>query len=150
MKHRNPINLILSQYFICLLSIVLLVLCFAAPKLVPWFAMLRGDILIGREPLLFITVYASVLPAAVVLYCLYRLLKNIGCNIVFTLNNVALLGHIANCCTVETVILVFSALYYPSFGIIGILAAFMSLILRVVAAVFQQAVVLKEDNDLTV
>ncbi len=149
MKNKD-LNLRLSQYFILLLAIALLTICFATPKIVPWFAQLRNELLEGCEPLLFITVYSSVLPASFLLYFMHTLLKNINDNQVFTPNNVKLLKHISNCCLIETVILALSGLYYPTFGIMAVLAVFMSLILRVVSSVFRQAVDLKDDNDLTI
>ncbi len=118
--------------------------------MLPWFAEMRIELSKGREPLLFATVYGSVVPAGFVLYFMHRLLKNICDNEIFTLENVKNLKRISNCCLIETVILALSGLYYPTFGIMAVLSLFATLILRVISSVFQQAVDLKDDNDLTI
>lgn len=150
MKQRDCMYLKLSQYFVWLLGAALLVFSVFVPKLVPWFVELRRDQLRGYEALLFATVYASVLPAAYALYCMHRLLKNIGRDTVFVPINVVLLRRLTACCALEVVICGLSALYYPGFWMAAVAAVLMALLLRVVAAVFQQAVALKEENDLTV
>ena len=143
-------SLRLAQFFVCCFMLALVVICLGAPKFVPWFAALRGAPLTGREPLLLASIYLSVPPAAWVLWLLHRLLGRIRRGQVFTRENAASLGRISVCCMIAAVIFALSALYYPSFWMLAVTAALVSLMLGVLHTVFAQAVDIKEENDLTV
>ncbi|MBQ2868015.1 MAG: DUF2975 domain-containing protein, partial [Firmicutes bacterium] len=69
---------------------------------------------------------------------------------VFTDENVSLLRRISWCCFLAALITLISSRFYLVFGLIGIAAAFMGLILRVVKNVIQQAVIIKAENELTI
>lgn len=100
------------------------------------------------RPLTF-TVLGSCAVALVALFCLDRLLVNIRRNQVFIHENVTLLRRISWCCFGIALILLVSY-YYMMFLVAGLAAAFMGLILRVVKNVIEEAVILKNDNDLTI
>lgn len=98
---------------------------------------------------LMVTILASCVVALVALFCLDLLLQNIRKGKVFISENVALLRRISWCCFGIAIIL-FVSYYYLLFIIAGIAAAFMGLILRVVKNVIEEAIVLKDENDMTI
>lgn len=99
---------------------------------------------------LFITVYTCVLPVLASLVCLDRLLANIKRGEVFTDINVRLLRILSWCSFTFSVILFVSGFYYILFLIIAICAAILGLILRVIKNVFEQAIIIKQENDFTI
>ena len=101
-------------------------------------------------PVLLAAFYSCALPAAVLLWKLRSLLSAIGQGQVFTVRNVAALRHISWCCfVVAAICLGFGFAYLPIF-FVAVAAAFMGLILRVIKNVFEQALILKEENDYTI
>lgn len=94
--------------------------------------------------------YLCVIPAAVLLWSLDRLLAGISRGQVFCPESIWLLRRISWCCmAVAAICLPFSLLFFP-FLLVAAAAAFMGLILRVVKNAFQQALALKEENDYTI
>ena len=57
---------------------------------------------------------------------------------------------VSRCCVAAAVISALSALYYATFLVIAISAAFMALIVRIVRNVFQTAIGMKDELDYTV
>ncbi len=99
---------------------------------------------------LMVTLYACIVPGAVSLFCLDRLLANIEKNEVFIESNVRLLRFISWCCFAVSAILFVSGFYYIFLLIVAVAAAFLGLILRVVKNVIEQAVHIKRENDFTI
>lgn len=98
---------------------------------------------------LMVTLFGSCIVAFVALMCLDKLLRNIRGNQVFIRENVILLRRISWCCFGVALIL-FCSYYYLFFLIAGIAGAFIGLILRVVKNVIEEAIVLKNESDLTI
>lgn len=96
------------------------------------------------------TIYACCVPAAFLLYHLYRLLNNIGEDQIFNEENIRHLRVISWCCIAAGLICLVSGLYYLPWLLLAVAAAFIGLILRVVKNVIQLAVVLKNENDYTI
>ncbi len=69
---------------------------------------------------------------------------------VFIMKNVVSLRHISWCCFLGAAICLVSALYYFPWALVGVAAAFMGLIVRVVKNVFARAVSLQDDADFTI
>ena len=103
----------------------------------------------GLTPFL-ITIYLGCIPAAILLICLYFLLRRIGAGDVFIAGNVKTLRYISWCCFAGGAICAASALYYVPWIAVGVAAAFMGLIVRVVKNVVAKAVSLQDDVDLTI
>lgn len=97
-----------------------------------------------------VSAYLLMIPAAIALGYLYRLLKNIGREEVFVESNVRCLRRISWACYLAALICLASMLYYLPFGLAAAAAGFMGLILRVVKNVFAEAVSLKLENDFTI
>ncbi|MEG1782144.1 MAG: DUF2975 domain-containing protein [Oscillospiraceae bacterium] len=143
-------SLKLSKICIYIFFVSGVLLCIFAPYLLNLLVEMRPDVLKGKLPLLYLSVYCLSLPAFLALYNLYRLLDNIDKQLVFTQGNVSILRSLSWLCILAGVISLVSSLYYLPFLIVGILAAFVGLILRVVKNVFCEAVQLKADNDFTI
>ena len=69
---------------------------------------------------------------------------------IFTADNVRRLRIVSWCCVGAALLCLVSALYYPSFLLVTAAAGFMCLIVRVVKNVFQQAISMKSELDLTI
>ena len=118
----------------------------------PWLVNGYVDYLGKRQSVaqpLMVTLIASCVVALVALLCLDRLLVNIKKSQVFIPENVALLRRISWCCFGVAIVLLVSY-YYLFFLIAGIAAAFIGLVLRVVKNVIEEAIILKNENDLTI
>lgn len=94
--------------------------------------------------------YALLIPTAIALWNLYRLLANISREEVFEPANVRCLRELSWACFLAAVICLVSASYYIPFLFLAVLTGFMGLILRVVKNVFAEAVALKQENDYTI
>ncbi|MBQ1215684.1 MAG: DUF2975 domain-containing protein [Firmicutes bacterium] len=132
------------------LALLLAILCaIFSPHIVNWYISVSGKAEWLAEPIL-ISLLACCVPALGALLWLHKLLSNIAKDQVFTDENVFLLRRISWCCFLAALITIIAARFYLVFGVIGIAAAFMGLILRVVKNVIQQAVIIKSENELTI
>ena len=96
--------------------------------------------------------YCSAALALWMLYNLYMFLARIEKGDVFTSDNVLALRRISWCCTWAAVLClpVGAVLGLPFIFAIGVAAAFMALIVRVIKNAFAQAVKMKDELDYTV
>lgn len=90
------------------------------------------------------------MPAAITLWGLRRLLRNIGAGAVFIAENTSILRCISWCCIAAGLVYLASALYYMPFLVLSAAAAFVGLLLRVVKNAFAEAVCIKDENDYTI
>ena len=134
-----------------ILFIVLMVVCAVlAPRLVArLMAMSRIADSAGMELFLY-TIYTGCVPAAGLLISLHLLLRRIISGDVFVNENTACLRYMSWCCYSGAVICLVSALYYLPWVTIGIAAAFMGLVMRVIKNVFAKAISLQDDVELTI
>ncbi|MEL7622724.1 MAG: DUF2975 domain-containing protein [Clostridiales bacterium] len=142
-------SLALSRIMILMFLVLLIAGSLALPALLKWYVGYSGKSAAIMLPAL-ISLWACTLPAFIALFYLGRMLKNISCEQVFIGENVRALRIISWCCFAVALVFLCFFFYYVLGLIIAILAAFMGLILRIVKNVFQQAVEIKEENDLTV
>lgn len=132
-----------------LFMVLLLAAVVFAPQIAQWYFS-------GRENsqfycLLFcIVVYVSAAPSAVLLFYLNRLLSRIHRGEFFSEGNIFSLRLISWCSFCVAMVALFAGFFYLSFLLIAVAFAFIGLIVRVVKNVFEQALALKEENDLTV
>jgi hypothetical protein len=99
---------------------------------------------------LIVTLYCSAVPAILLVIALDRLLSNIRHDKVFIPANVKILRLISYCCFAVSVIFIYFSFIRPFAWLVVIAAAFFGLILRVIKNVFEQAIILKEENDFTI
>lgn len=90
--------------------------------------------------------------AWVLLFSLWNLLKNMKKEAVFVTDNVRLLRRISWCCAGAAIVSIITGFFgLPLvFTVIAIPAAFMMLIVRIIKNVFEQAVDMKSELDLTI
>ena len=121
---------------------------FLVPQIARWY-----DMYSNKNPIftqLVILMYLAMIPAAVILVKLNTLLSNIRTEKVFEHDNVKCLRVISYCCFVIAVIALIM-IYWRLLAFVVVVAfGCVGLLLRVLKNVFEQAVVLREENDLTV
>jgi hypothetical protein len=143
-------SVILSS--ICTKLVILLVIGFAflAPNIVDYYL---GYTVIRNPEIasdFLVIAYACCAPALIALFSLDRLLANIKRKEVFIDKNVKYLRRISWCCFVVSVLILIAAFSTMLLFIVAIAAAFIGLILRVVKNVIEQAMIIKNENDLTI
>jgi hypothetical protein len=143
-------SLLLSRICTALCGAALAAVLVAAPWLARWLIRFSAGARAEHYGLFLATLYAGGALSAVLLLRLYRLLHNIAAGQVFVAANVRLLRGISWLCLACGAVAAVSAPYYLPWGIVGLAAGFVGLIIRVVKNVFAQAVALKEENDYTI
>ena len=107
----------------------------------------------GREPIFVwfvVCTYAAMAPGGAILFSLNLLLGNLRREKVFEHENVRYLRVISYCCFVIAAICAVISFVRPlGFALVASFL-FIGLLLRVLKNVFEQAVYLREENDLTV
>ena len=88
--------------------------------------------------------------AWLLLFRMWRLLGNLRRAQVFVPENVELLRHVSWCCVAGALVALGGSLFYLPFLFVALAAGFMALIVRVVKNVFQQAIAMKSELDLTI
>ena len=146
----NPAKSVILSSICTKIAIVLVIAAaIAMPKLVSTYVEYTGKNTEIVQSLL-LTIYACAIPGLLSLLCLDRLLANIRRGDVFSEKNIKLLRALSWCSFTVSVILFISGFYYILFVIVAVCAAFLGLILRVIKNVFEQALVIKEENDFTI
>lgn len=110
----------------------------------------NGEALQGLIKIFKCCFYPSVIFAYTTLYCLIKLLFNIKKQEIFIIRNVTYLRIISWCCFAVALITLIGGFFYIPFLLIAVAAAFVGLMLRVVKNVMQNAVEIKEENELTI
>ncbi len=139
----------LSQGCVLLFAALLLLLDVFCHAAVRWFIRLRG-MPWQTGIFMMVTIYLCSVFGWLLLWKLWRLLRNIRAQVVFDSQNVALLRAVSWCCVGAGLICLASSVYYLPFLAIAVAAAFMALIVRIVKNVFEQAILMKDDLDLTI
>ncbi len=131
------------------IGIAVWVMCvFFVPYIAKWY-----DMYSNKEPI-FIQVitllYLAMIPAAVILIMLNKLLSNIRNEKIFEHDNVNCLRVISYCCFIIALIAGVMMIWRILALVVVIAFSFVGLLLRVLKNVFEQAVLIREENDLTV
>ena len=146
MKNRSAL---LTLWANRLLMATVLILAFAMPALLRWYNRIR--ILDENQNLaLLIAFYLCVPIALFALYNLEKLLRNITAGEVFVRYNVRILGRVCVCCLLVSGICLPAAYYYAPLIFFCIVMAFLCPVVNVVRYVFDAAVTIREENDLTI
>jgi len=143
-------SLYLSKVSVWLFMVLLLVCAILAPRLVSRLLLMSYAARDAGRIFFLVTIYAGSIPAAALLVIFNVFLRRIGRGIVFVRENIVSLRQISWCCFTGAFICIISAFYYLPWLAIGVAAAFMGLILRVVKNVFAKAVSLQDDAELTI
>ena len=147
----NPKNrsAVLTLWTNRLLMAVILALAFAMPRLLRWYNTIR-PLREGTNLALLIAFYLCVPIALFALYNLEKLLGNINAGEVFLRSNVSLIRRVCRCCLLVSAICLPAAFYYPPLIFFCIVMAFLCPVVNVVRRVFDAAVTIREENDLTI
>jgi len=132
-----------------ILGSVLVLLAFTAPFLAKWF-LTHFNRPAGILPAILTTFYTILPFAAGVLVAMWKLLTNILDGAVFIPQNVRLLRIVGILLFFATVIFLVAGYFYMPFYLLAVCAAFITLIVRVVKNCFAAAVVLQDENDMTI
>lgn len=143
-------SLNLSKLCILLFMFGLIGTVVSAPWLTRWFLGFSRAELQGAQQFFLATIYLGAIPAGILLYNLFGLLRRIEREQVFITDNVECLRRISWSCFAGAGIGVASAFYYSPWIFVGVAAAFMGLIVRVVKNVLAKAVELKNEVDYTI
>lgn len=141
-------SIILSQILIKICYLGIVVCAILAPNLVGLYEERTG--VEGLYTPLLATLMCCVPPGIIALVCLDVLLWNIQKNRAFIEQNVKMLRAISYCCFCVAVIFIYFAVLRPFAFVIVFAAGFFGIILRVVKNCFQQAIVIREENDFTI
>ena len=132
-----------------LLMAAVVALAFAMPALLRWYNSIRilDD---GQNLALLIAFYLCVPIALFALYNLEKLLGNILAGEVFIRANVRIIRRVCLCCLLVSLICLPAASRYQPLIFFCIVMAFLCPVVNVVRYVFDAAVSIREENDLTI
>ena len=140
---------LVSLICVLILGGVLVALAFTAPMLTKAFI----ETFNRPQGVFFpvVTTFYCILPfAAGVIVCLVKLLLNIMGDEVFTRMNVSLIRAISILMFIATIIFAVAGYFYMPFYLLGVCAAFIVTVVRVVKNCFAAAVLIKDENDMTI
>ena len=142
-------SLLLSQSFVVVFAVLLAGLDLGGIRIVRWFSGLRN--LTERQTIAFLlALYLCSVFGWILLWAMWRLLKNLRAARVFTEENVALLHRVSWCCAAAAAICAGSGFFYLPFLIAATAAGFMALIVWIIRNVFQKALDMKNELDLMI
>lgn len=146
-------NILISRglvYFFTLLLVILDATGWWLGMRLEGTALLRHTISLEDSICFIICLYTCSIPAYYVLYALHRLLLNVATGKVFIPDNVQLLRRCSWCLLAAAAICAIGVIWLRVLLIIVAAASFVGLIVRVIMNVFEQAIAMKEELDLTV
>ncbi len=150
MKSKTPRSLILTEIFLYILAVCLLALDVFLWPLSGWYMQLRQITNTTTRIVLVVVLYACSLPGWMILFELFRLIRNIKRGSVFVDQNVGILRIVSYSCLLVGVITFAGGFFYQPFFFVTVAALFLTLIVRVVKNVLQQAIDMKDELDFTV
>ncbi len=138
------------------LAAVLIVLIFAGPWVFELYMTAYrgfapdGEALKSLKTVFAACFYPSAVFAGVIIYSLLKLLNNIKNEKIFITENAVALRRVSWCCFVIAVITFVGGFFYMPFMFVALAGGFVGMLLRVLKNVMQNAVALREENDLTI
>ena len=148
MNWNKDKSILLSRAFVLAFALALLALDIFCYPLARWYFGTYLPQVVGSV----VTVYVGSVFAWITLAQLWRLLGNLRQGLVFTQENVRLLRIVSWCCVGAAIVCLLSIpwLWFLPVLVVAAAAGFMALIVRIVKNVFQQALAMKDELDLTV
>lgn len=148
MKKKQNAALKVSICFTAVFALALAALTFTGPWTVKWLCEFTNNQPIEKF-LLGIT-YLAVPAGWGAIIILIRLLLNIDRGIVFDIRNTKMLSVLSWLCLYIGFLSGFATHWYIPFIIVSVSALFIGLIVRVVRNIIGEAIIIKDENDLTV
>ena len=147
---KTTLNLTrLTLWITRLVALVIAVFLFVLPPLLNWYCTLR-NISIVPKTMITIAFYVSVIPISLALWQFDALLRNLLKDKVFLKENVRRIRIIQWCCFAVSLICLPAALFYYPLIFLVVIMGFLSLVVAVVCRVMDEAVAIREENDLTI
>ncbi len=131
------------------LMVVIVALTVGMPGILAWYSQIRV-LQPGASVALLVSFYLCVPVSLFALGTLDRLLRNIIAGAVFVRGNVGLIRRVCLCCMAVSVICLPAACLYPPLVFFSIVMLFLCPVVGVVRSVFDAAVTIREENDLTI
>ena len=132
------------------LAVVMVVLLFALPPMLDWYAEIRPLTQTSAKLAILIGFYCCALAVFPALWNLDVLLRNILRRDIFIPRNVTAIRHVRWYCMAVSAICLPAAFFYQPLIFMVIIMFFLALILSVLGEVMAAAVEIREENDLTV
>ena len=145
---EQPKSLFITSALVKIVFVIFIAASFFIPWAASWY-----DSVSMQEPIfwpLCICLYLTLVPAFVLIFCLNRILSNVKTGAVFTAGTVKMLRVISYCCFAAAVIFAVLGIWRLLALLLCFAAAFVGLLLRVLKNVFQQAVLIREENEFTI
>ena len=146
--HKKSLRL--SQVVTALVALAVVAALAGGPWLVNELISVSPSVSLSQFWLFIATLYSGGVLALAMLLFLFLVLCNLAQGQVFEQKNVRLLRGLSWCCFLGAAISAVSGLYYLPWLVVALAAGFVGLIVRVVKNMLAEAIVLKEENDLTV
>lgn len=139
----------LTLWITRLVALVIAVFLFVLPPLLNWYCTLRNISLVPKT-MIAAAFYVSVVPISLALWQFDNLLRNLLRGKVFLKENVRRIRIIQWCCFAVSLICLPAALFYYPLIFLVVIMGFLSLVVAVVCRVMDEAVAIREENDLTI
>ena len=141
------LSLVCTKIVILLLIAIAIVIPFARNT-----GFFSGSILLREGGVFFaiILIYLAIIPSMIAMICLHKLLTNIKMEQAFTDKTTKLLRIISWACFATGIIMFVGTTNSMAFFLLGVIACFIGLILRVVKNVIEAAREIKDENDFTI
>ena len=132
-----------------IIALILAVLIFALPAILDWYTTVR-TLTPSERGAITAAFYICAVIVVFALWQMEKLLKNLLAKQVFLRENVSRVRRVRWCCAgVSLVCLPAALIYYPLLFMV-IVMGFLCLVISVVCRVLDEAVSLREENDLTI
>lgn len=145
-KFSSRITLYASRFVMLVMVLLLLTFPFLVERYHQHFRLL----LASERTAIIAAFYVCALPVLLALWNMDQLLRNILREQLFILENVQHIRIVRWCCVAVSFVCLCAAFGFPSLIFLAIIMAFLSLAITVVGQVMKAAVVIREENDLTI
>lgn len=132
-----------------LIMALVLVLLPTLPFLLNWYSSVRA-LTVGEYTAIIVAFYCCAVITGFALWTMDALLRNILSEQVFVTKNVRYIRRVQYCCCLISLVCLPAAFVYLPLWFMVIIMAFLCLVISVVARVMEAAVVIREENDLTI
>ena len=140
----------LTLYVNRAVALLMLVMIFCFPIMVEHYHQDYRLLSTAERSAILIAFYCSAGAVLLALWHMDRLLGNILRGELFTLPNVRHIRTVRWCCLAVSVVCMGAAFGFPSLGFVSVIMLFLCMVVTVVGQVMAAAVVIREENDLTV
>lgn len=144
----NKTSVKITAILIKVLFVLLCVAAFLIPSYVQYYDTLSTQASVAVP--LMVGLYVTLVPAFIVVIHLGMILSGVRANRIFTRQTVNSLRIMAYCCFAVSVVWLGLSFVRTLSIFICVAAVFMGLVLRVLKNVFEQANLMKEENDYTI